>query len=196
MKNYFILSLFIYFSCHSPSKAEVDLQINQPAIFIPTNGYAVDIDIEENILAVAANYDGYYLFDVNQNLETGYTSELIEINHTTGIEMDPNAGDNRAEEIHVSTAHNSAIIVDRFDKIIIHKLTGVPYLDSNLPICVADVWLSLAFDDTQEDTILFYPLVKHNSAIGGAEFDAYSASVVISEFWEYDERQSKFIINV
>ena len=144
-------------------------------------------DIEENILAVAANYDGYYLFDVNQNLETGYTSELIEINHTTGIEMDPNAGDNRAEEIHVSIAHNSAIIVDRFDKIIIHKLSGVPYLDSNLPICVADVWLSLAFDDTQEDTILFYPLVKHNSAIGGAEFDAYSASVVISEFCEYDE---------
>ena len=59
-------------------------------------------------------------------------------------------------------------------------------------ICIADVWLSLAYDDSQQDTLLLYPLVKHNSAIGGAEFDAYSASVVFSTFWEYPDFEEFF----
>ena len=189
MKNYISLAIPIifYFSCHSPSKPAVESPVGQAFLQIPTDGYAVDLDVEGNVMAVAANYDGYYLFDVAMDESTGHATAINETNHVTGEEMNPNAGDNRAEEIHVSLSHNAAFIVDRFDKIMVHKLAGAPYLDNNLPICVADVWLSLAYDDTQEDTLLFYPLVKHNSAIGGAGFDAYSASVVYSQFWEFPE---------
>jgi len=156
-----LITLFIL-SCRLPSDP---IQKNKFTIFsqletVNTSGDCLDIDINENYLVSAANYNGYFVFEIIKD-ENGVISKLDTLFHNT--DMNSATGDNRAEAISLSKEHNIAFVLDRYDKIWIHKIEGTQFLDPYIEDCYNGVWLSNTIDD-QIDEINIFSLVRHNSA--------------------------------
>ena len=179
MKNYLvlILTIAIFISCRKPADpvlAENLLSYTHWGTF-DVGGECLDLDISDSILVVAANYNGFFVLSIdsaNQTLDTLY--------HET--DMDPTVGDNRAERITLSKKHGIIFILDKYDKIWMHKLNGPQFLDNWIGSCTYDVWLSTALDD-REDGIGIFTLVKHSSAQSDTsgtvgDYDQYSTSLV------------------
>ncbi len=138
-------------------------------------GECLDVDVSDSILVTAANYNGFFVLKIDENNQT-----LEPIYHDR--DLDPTVGDNRAERVILSKNHGIVFILDKYDKIWMHKLNGAQYMDNWVSSCTFDVWLGMAIDD-REDEIGIYSLVKHNAAqtdTGGTvgDFDQFSTSLI------------------
>ena len=183
IKLILLLTIFLFISCRKPADPVVEeptesvedlLIYNQWGTF-NTGGECLDLDISDTVLVAAANYNGFFVFSIdpeNQTLDTVYH----------GTDLDPNMGDNRAERIILSKNHGIVFILDRYDKIWMHKLYGTQYSDGHIEDCFNGVWLSTALDD-RVDGIGIFSLVHHSSAQSDTsgtvgDYDQYSTSLV------------------
>jgi len=139
---------------------------------IDTGGNCLDLDVDiiDNVLVAAANYNGYFIYKIN-SIE-GKISDISEQKHVGANEMDTNLGDNRAQSVILSKKHNIAFVMDQYDHIWLYKYDdGANQYDSPShleELCYGGVWLSVAIDD-QLGRIGIYSLLKHNAA----EFTPY-----------------------
>jgi len=179
MQNHliFFLTITLFISCRKPADPVIE---DNPLVYthwgtFDVSGECLDLDISDTILVAAANYNGFFVFSIdsaNQTLDTVY--------HGTGL--DPTMGDNRAERIVLSKNHGIVFILDKYDKIWMHKLNGSQYHDNWIEDCYNGVWLSTALDD-REDGIGIYSLIRHSSAQSDTsgtigDYDQYSTSLV------------------
>ena len=179
MKNYLILFLTIslFISCRKPADPVIEsdsLSYTHWGTF-DVSGECLDLDISDTILVVAANYNGFFVFSIdseNYALDTVYHE----------INMDPTMGDNRAERIVLSKNHGMVFILDRYDKIWVHKLYGTQYIDNWVEDCYGGAWISTTIDDN-DDGIGIFSLVNHSSAQSDTsgtvgDYNQYSTSLV------------------
>jgi len=167
----------VFLSCRRPADPIIEehpLTYFQWGTF-DTGGECLDLEVLDSVVVAAANYNGFFVLSIDeqdQSLNTVYH----------GVDLDPTVGDNRAERIAISKKHGIVFVLDKYDKIWMHKLNGTQYLDNWVEDCYNGVWLSTALDD-REDGIGIFSLVKHSSAqsdTGGTvgEYDQYSTSLV------------------
>lgn len=182
MKFYIlIISLFLY-ACIEQVDSEQNDFVELVA-YIDTYGEAMDLDLTDSHMVVAANYQGFIVYDLTRD-NLGNISSVDSI-YNDSI-LDDSMGDNRAQEVIVSDNHDIAFITDIFDRIWLYKLNNESnqYVDSYLQDCYGGTWLSTAIDDqTDLNQINVFSLVKHSSSESDDEgtvgdFDEYSTSVV------------------
>ena len=182
MKFYIlIISLFLY-ACIEQVESEQN-DFVELVTYIDTYGEAMDLDLTDSRMVVAANYQGFIVYDLSRD-NLGNISSVDSI-YNDSI-LDDSMGDNRAQEVIVSDNHDIAFITDIFDRIWLYKLNDESnqYVDSYLQDCYGGTWLSTAIDDqTDVNQINVFSLVKHSSSESDDEgtvgdFDEYSTSVV------------------
>ena len=182
MKFYIlIISLFLYAYIEQVDSEQNDFV--ELVTYIDTYGEAMDLDLTDSRMVVAANYQGYIVYDLSRD-NLGNISSVDSI-YNDSI-LDDSMGDNRAQEVIVSDNHDIAFITDIFDRIWLYKLNDESnqYVDSYLQDCYGGTWLSTAIDDqTDVNQINVFSLVKHSSSESDDEgtvgdFDEYSTSVV------------------
>ena len=146
-----------------------------------TVGESLDVGITENKLVVAANYNGFTVYDINRNSLNNIVSIDSIFNES---DMASDMGDNRAQNISISKNHDIAFITDVYDRIWLYKFgeNAIQYVDDYLSDCYGGTWLSTAIDD-QIDHINVFSLVKHSSSEDDngetvGDFDQYSTSIV------------------
>ena len=157
---------------------------------INTYGEALDVDVTNNSMVAAANYQGFIVYDIERN-DLGHIISIDSIFNDS--DMDGTMGDNRAQDVVISKNHNIAFITDIYDRIWLYKLgqNSQQYVDNYLQDCYGGTWLSLAIDD-QTDNIKAFSLVKHSSSESDdegtvGEFDEYSTSVVWKGLYDIEE---------
>ena len=182
MKFYIlIISLFLY-ACIEQVESEQN-DFVELVTYIDTYGEAMDLDLTDSRMVVAANYQGFIVYNLTRD-NLGNISSVDSI-YNDSI-LDDSMGDNRAQEVIVSDNHDIAFITDIFDRIWLYKLNDESnqYVDSYLQDCYGGTWLSTAIDDqTDVNQINVFSLVKHSSSESDDEgtvgdFDEYSTSVV------------------
>ena len=185
MKNILIIIIGIIiciYSCRMPEDPLGDIKIIKRLDTIDTRGDCLDLDVDivDSILVASANYNGYFIYEID------YTGEIIsgitERMHISTNEMDVSIGDNRAQSVVLSQNHNIALVMDRYDHIWLYKYEDGA-IQYNLPNyleedCYGGTWLSVAIDD-QPERIGIYTLVKHNAAEDSVgAFLEYSTSLI------------------
>ncbi len=142
-----------------------------------TNGYAFNLDVTDNLIALSANYEGTFLFEIEKD-DFGDVVNLVETAHL--INWEPNDGDEKSNKVMISENHNLLFIMDMNDRIYLYKLGNevVQFETSFLQGCFGDNWRDFTIDDSQMDSIYIYPLVKHSSADPGAPYSAQSTSLI------------------
>ncbi len=176
-----IISLFLYACIEQVDSEQNDFV--ELVTYIDTYGEAMDLDLTDSRMVVAANYQGFIVYDLSRD-NLGNISSVDSI-YNDSI-LDDSMGDNRAQEVIVSDNHDIAFITDIFDRIWLYKLNDESnqYVDSYLQDCYGGTWLSTAIDDqTDVNQINVFSLVKHSSSESDDEgtvgdFDEYSTSVV------------------
>ena len=190
MKNKFLILVGILIcinSCRMPSNPLGEIKIIKRWDTTDTGGNCLDLDVDiiDNVLVAAANYNGYFIYKINSI--NGIVSDISEQKHVGANEMDNSLGDNRAQSVILSKEHNIAFVMDQYDHIWLYKYEGgatqynIPnYLEED---CYGSTWLSVAIDD-RSDSIGVYTLLKHNAAEDNFNeedvgvFDEYSTSLV------------------
>ena len=182
MKFYIFLFSFLFYACIDQVESEQNdfVQLVQQ---IDTYGEAMDLDITDNHMVVAANYQGFIVYDITRD-NLGNIASIDSI--FNDAILDDSMGDNRAQEVVISKNHNIAFITDIFDRIWLYKLdeNSNQYVDSYLQDCYGGTWLSTTIDDqTDANQINVFSLVKHSSSESDDEgtvgdFDEYSTSIV------------------
>ena len=176
----YLLSIFLL-SCIKPTDPLTEEDTATLIVHLETYGEALDVDITDGKMVVAANYNGFIVYDVTRDSQGNITA-LDSIYNDSDMASD--MGDNRAQSIVISDNFNIAFITDVYDRIWLYKLGDEEnqYIDNYLSDCYGGVWLSTAIDD-QLNHINVFSLVKHISSeddngetIG--DFDQYSTSVV------------------
>jgi len=182
MKLYIIILSFLLFACIDQLERESN-HVADLITYINTYGEAMDSDLNENSMIVAANYHGFIVYDINRNDMGDIVSADSIYNDSI---LDDSMGDNRAQEVIVSQNHDIAFITDIYDRIWLYKLdqSATQYVDYYLQDCYGGTWLSTAIDDnSNQNAINVFSLVKHSSSESDDEgtigdFDEYSTSVV------------------
>ena len=182
MKIYILLISLFFFACIEQVDSEQN-NIAQLVKYIDTYGEAMDLDLTDTHMVVAANYQGFIVYDIIRD-NLGNVSDLDSVFNDSIL--DDSMGDNRAQEVVISKNHNIAFITDIYDRIWLYKLDeeSNQYVDSYLQDCYGGTWLSTTIDDqTDMNQINVFSLVKHSSSESDDEgtvgdFDEYSTSVV------------------
>lgn len=182
MKLYLFILSILLFSCIEQLERE-DSNVAELVTYVNTYGEAMDSDLTENKMVVAANYHGFIVYDINRDSVGNITSIDSIYNDST---LDDSMGDNRAQEVAVSINHDIAFITDIYDRIWLYKLdqSATQYVDSYLQDCYGGTWLSTAIDDGSNTNLInVFSLVKHSSSESDDEgtvgdFDEYSTSIV------------------
>ena len=170
------LLLSMFQQCHSPVKSVYDDRIKYTKVAgFETDGYGLNLDLTDEIVALSANYDGTYILDLEKD-GNGEIIGLTEQAHLTDWEA--NIGEEKSNKVTISENHNLLFIMDMNDRIYLYKLDGEQYSTNYLSGCFGDNWRDFVIDDSQLDSIFIYPLVKHSSADPGAPYDAESTSLV------------------
>ena len=188
MKNILLIVIVICIdNCRMPADPLGEIKIIKRLDIIDTGGNCLDLDVDiiDNVLVAAANYNGYFIYKINS--VEGKISDISEQKHVVANEMDTNLGDNRAQSVILSKEHNIAFVMDQYDHIWLYKYEGganqynIPnYLEED---CYGSTWLSVAIDD-RSDSIGVYTLLKHNASEDHFNeedvgvFDEYSTSLV------------------
>ena len=177
----FIFCVFFVASCIEPNDPILESDIVEFILYEDTLGESLDVGITENKLVVAANYNGFTVYDINRNSLNNIVSIDSIFNES---DMASDMGDNRAQNISISKNHNIAFITYISDRIWLYKLeeNATQYVDDYLSDCYGGTWLSTALDD-QIDHINVFSLVKHSSSEDDngetvGDFDQYSTSIV------------------
>ena len=175
------LVILLLSACMEPNKPVTDGDIAKLVVHVDTYGEALDVDLTDSRMVVAANYQGFIVYD----LERDGQNNIIAIDSIfNDSDMASDMGDNRAQNISISKNHDIAFITDIYDRIWVYRLGDNinQYVDNYLSDCYGGTWLSTAIDD-QDDHINIFSLVKHSASeddngetIG--DFDQYSTSVV------------------
>ena len=173
MKNVLLIVIVICInSCRMPADPLGEIKIIKRLDTIDTGGNCLDLDVDiiDNILVAAANYNGYFVYKIKS--EAGVISDITELIHKSADDMDPSLGDNRAQSVILSKENNISFVMDQYDHIWLYKYDdGANQYDSPShleELCYGGVWLSVAIDD-QLGRIGIYSLLKHNAA----EFTPY-----------------------
>ena len=124
MKNKFLILLGVLIcinSCRMPADPLGEIKIIKRLETINTEGNCLDLDVDiiDNILVAAANYNGYFMYKIN--LIDGIVSDISEQKHVAAAAMDTNLGDNRAQSVVLSKNHNIAFVMDQYDHIWLYK---------------------------------------------------------------------------
>ena len=189
MRFIIYVTILLLVSCKEPSEPNTSDNVASFVMHINTYGEALDADVTEESMIVAANYQGFIVYDISRN-DTGHIVLVDSIFNDS--DMDGTMGDNRAQEVVVSKNHNIAFITDIYDRIWLYKLgeNSQQYVDNYLQDCYGGTWLSVAIDD-QLDNIKTFSLIKHSSSESDdegtiGEFDEYSTSVVWKGLYDID----------
>ena len=182
MKFFIYLIIICLFSaCIEPNDPISEDDIVDLVVYQDTYGEALDVDLTDDVMIVAANYQGFIVYDLDRNSQNNITGIDSIYNES---DMASDMGDNRAQQVTISDNHEIAFITDIYDRIWIYKFeeNANQYVDNYLSDCYGGTWLSTAIDD-QLDHINVFSLVKHSSSeddngetIG--DFDQYSTSIV------------------
>ena len=194
MKIYVYILIYFLCSCIKPTDPDNDANATfsqaELNFHIDTYGEAMDVDLTENNMVVAANYQGFIVYDLARDASGKITSVDSVFNDS---DMDGSMGDNRAQEVIISQAHNIAFITDIYDRIWLYKLNNGSnqYVDNYLSDCYGGTWLNVAIDD-QSDHINVFTLVKHSSSESDddgtvGDFDEYSTSVVWKKLYDIND---------
>jgi len=171
MKNVFLIVIVICInSCRMPADPLGEIKIIKRLDTIDTGGNCLDLDVDiiDNVLVAAANYNGYFIYKINYNNNT--IDSLTESVHLGPDDLDADLGDNRIESIVLSKENDIAFILDRYENIWLHKYSDddntVQY-DKRKILTTCETygaaWLSVAIDD-KLDSIGVYFLLNHRSA--------------------------------
>jgi hypothetical protein len=189
MKLYIFILSFLLFACIDQLERESN-SVADLVTHIDTYGEAMDADLTESSMVVAANYQGFIVYDVNRN-DLGNITSVDSIYNNSN--MDDTMGDNRAQEVIVSQNHNIAFITDIYDRVWLYKLNNgsSQYVDNYIQDCYGGTWLNVEIDD-QFNHINVFTLVKHNSSESDDEgtigdFDEYSTSVVWKRLYDIND---------
>jgi len=169
MKNVLLIVIVICInSCRMPADPLGEIKIiKRGSIDTIDNCRDLDVDIVDDILVAAANYAGYFVYDINR--EGGIISGLTESFRKSSDEMDEALGDNQAEAVKLSTENNIAFILDKYENIWLYKYGDAEqdqFDTERLQTSCEDygaAWLSVAIDD-QKDSIGLYFLLNHHTA--------------------------------
>ena len=154
-----LIKVLLLIGCRTPINPNGELILINQIGPINTGGDCLDVDINNDIVSVAANYNGYFIYDIHRN--DNIIDSLSIRHHET--EMQANVGDNRIDDIAISKNHNIVFSMDKLDKIYLHKIEGIPYLQNWLDDCYGDNWLSIAMDENEENIYMYF-LMRHYSA--------------------------------
>ena len=162
---------------------------------ISTDGYCLDLDVADTILVTAENYNGYSIYGLSFD-EDGILDTVTTIYHNSN--PNPESGDGRSEKVVISETHNILFVLDRSDYILVQKIDDLEFYGSHpnnliTDDCYGSNWWDVTIDDSQNDIIRIYPLLKHYGAEEGinpdddpSEYDDYSTSIAYIEFDPYD----------
>ena len=173
MKNKSLLLfvfIFLISTCRMPSDPIGEIKIIKRLETINTGGDCLDIDVDivngDNVLIAAANYNGFIVYDIQ--FDGDNISDLIKRVHIGPYDMDPDVGDNRAQEIIIAPVNNLAFILDKEDHIWLYNYnSGIDtlsdYLSKGNTACYDARSISIAIDESSNE-IQIYSLIKHYSA--------------------------------
>ena len=177
----YLIIICLFSACIEPNDPISENDIVDLVVYQNTYGEALDIDLTDEVMIVAANYQGFIVYDLDRNSQ----NNIIAIDSIyNDFDMASDMGDNRAQQVAISDNHEIAFITDIYDRIWIYKFAenSSQYVDNYLSDCYGGTWLSTTIDD-QLDHINVFSLVKHSSSeddngetIG--DFDQYSTSIV------------------
>ena len=189
MKLYIFILSVLLFSCIEQVDSENN-DVVELVYYTDTHGEAMGSDITESSMVVAANYQGFIVYDITRDNVGNIT--LVDSIYNDSI-LDDSMGDNRAQEVIISQSHDIAFITDIYDRIWLHKLDedATQYAYPNyLQDCYGGTWLSTSIDDqSNPNAINVFSLVKHSSSESDDEgtigdFDEYSTSVVWKRLYD------------
>ena len=183
----YLIIMCLFSACIEPNDPISENDIVDLVIYQDTYGEALDVDLTDNAMIVAANYQGFIVYDLVRNSQ----NNIIGIDSIyNDFDMASDMGDNRAQQVTISDNHEIAFITDIYDRIWLYKFAenSSQYVDNYLSDCYGGTWLSTAIDD-QLDHINIFSLVKHSSSeddngetIG--DFDQYSTSIVWKRIYD------------
>ena len=178
MENKFLILVGILIcinSCRMPADPLGEIKIIKRLDTINTGGNCrdLDVDIDDDILVAAANYNGYFVYKINYEINN-IIDTLINSVHMSPDSLDTELGDNRIESIVLSKTNDIAFILDKYENIWLYKYgSGAEQYGGgqakNMKItdtaCLnyGGSWLSVAIDD-KSDSIGVYFLLNHHSA--------------------------------
>ena len=103
MKLYIYIIIIFLVSCKKPNDPIATDHIASFVSYLNTYGEALDTDLTSGNMVVAANYQGFIVYDLERNSQ-GHIIAIDSIYNDS--DMDPSMGDNRAQEIVISQNHN------------------------------------------------------------------------------------------
>ena len=109
-KQIFILflTIFTFQQCHSPVKPITEETLEYSLInSFNTNGYALDVDIANDLIVLAANYDGTYLLDLIRD-ENGNITSINEREHL--FDWEASIGDEKSNKVIIINNPNAALL--------------------------------------------------------------------------------------
>ncbi len=177
----YLIIICLFSACNEPNNPQDNGNFVDLVVYQNTYGEALDADLTNEQMVVAANYQGFIVYNLNRNSENNIIGIDSIYNES---DMASDMGDNRAQQVTISDNHKIAFITDIYDRIWLYKFeeNATQYVDNYLADCYGGTWLSTAIDD-QLDHINVFSLVKHSSSeddngetIG--DFDQYSTSIV------------------
>ncbi len=183
----YLIIMCLFSACIEPNDPISENDIVDLVVYQDTYGEALDVDLTDNAMIVAANYQGFIVYDLVRNSQNNITGIDSIYND---FDMASDMGDNRAQQVTISDNHEIAFITDIYDRIWLYKFAenSSQYVDNYLSDCYGGTWLSTAIDD-QLDHINIFSLVKHSSSeddngetIG--DFDQYSTSIVWKRIYD------------
>ena len=87
MKNILIIGLSLFFlSCNSPSEPNAKI-IKDSAIY-EINNYCYDVDLNDDVVVLAASDGGYYKFDIEYNDDSFPVLEQISNENNHNLDVD------------------------------------------------------------------------------------------------------------
>ena len=118
------LVILLLSACMEPNKPVTDADIAKLVVHVDTYGEALDVDLTDSRMVVAANYQGFIVYD----LERDGLNNIIAIDSIfNDSDMASDMGDNRAQNISISknqeikTDHNLIEIKTKLKDVINEK---------------------------------------------------------------------------
>ena len=91
-----------------PSDPLGEIKIIKRLETINTGGYCPDLDINDSILVAAANFNGFFLYQLYDSSNKLNPKEIFH-----GYDLDPNIADNQIEKVILSKSQDIMVLLDQ-----------------------------------------------------------------------------------
>jgi len=147
-------------SCRMPADPLGEIKIIKRLDTIDTGGNCLDIDVSDSILVVAANYNGFIIFNLYDSSGNFNPKQKYH-----GSDLDPNTFDNQISKVMISDSLSVIVLMDKYDKIYVNRLNGSPifYLGGGVNDCYGGAWTDFSLDESSS-SLRLYTMVDHNLA--------------------------------